>query len=138
MQSGLITCLSSDLSRACQKIQLYGTFVSGLRHVYGNCHQDCAAVPPSIALPPLLPIAVVLPLSPFHIVTPVTAAAPQHVSWLSCKASCCCIMSPPLEMPACCHIASQCTTLMFAPVGYCVILLLPLPLNAPAHYHLTS
>ncbi len=34
LQSGPITHLASDLSRACQKLQLYGTFVSGLHQRY--------------------------------------------------------------------------------------------------------
>ncbi len=35
-QSGSLTRLVSDLGRVCQKVHLYGTFVSGLHHNYGQ------------------------------------------------------------------------------------------------------
>jgi hypothetical protein len=44
----------------------------------------------------------------------------------------------PLNLPAGCHIASRCATLLFAPAGCCVTSPPPLPLNAPTHCHLAS
>jgi hypothetical protein len=37
--------------------------------IYGNCHHDCTVVPPSIAPPPLSPIAILLLPLPSPIVT---------------------------------------------------------------------
>ncbi len=44
LQSGSITRLASELSRACQKVRLYDTFLSNLRHGNSDIDSSVAAM----------------------------------------------------------------------------------------------
>ncbi len=62
--------------------------------IYGNCHCAVAAVLPSIAPPPLMPIGIVPLLLPSPIVTPtVTHRLQHHPSQLRCHPSVYCAVA---------------------------------------------